>query len=42
MLNAAERLRIHRMWLDGIPGYPDKSSFSGVMGQKLDQGGQRE
>lgn len=24
------------MWLDGIPGCPGKSSFSGVRGQKLD------
>ena len=41
-LNIAKRIRIHRMWLDGIRGYPDKSSFSGVMGQKLDWGGQEE
>lgn len=34
MLNAAKRLRTHRLVADGIPGDPDKSSFRGVMGQE--------
>lgn len=42
MLNSAKRLRAHRFVADGIPGDPDKSSFRGVMGQKIDRGGRRQ